>query len=375
MITMPDFLKVTQRLILIGTGGQGEAWCRDFLPPNVADGTVEIVAAADVNEEALTNAMDPENLDLDENRCYTDPKTAIESHEADAVALVIPPQFREDLVTLALDHDLDILSEKPLADSMAGALRIVEAVEDAGAKMGVTMSHRFRQDVVSLRRRLHSDDTGPVDYLYGRYAVNARSRGSWAGERLYDLEEHPLLVDGAVHHLDLLADMAGNQVETIFCHTWNPPYSEFTGDPNAVVQLVMKNGTTVTYEGLNTTATTLNGWWAEHIRANGEKETLVLDDATLRRLPYERDAEGCLGATSFDSGELLDLEDGDKWGNTLLIEQFVDWCEGGEPMETNARDNLQAMALVFAAIESAETSESVDVQEFLDGAKTAAAIE
>ena len=360
---------MTQNLLLVGTGGQGEAWCREFLPPNVADDTVNVVAAADVNPESLTNATDPDGLGLPEERCYTDPEAAMDEHDLDAVALVIPPRFREDLVDLALDHGLDILTEKPLADSMAGALSIVDAVEAAGAKLGVTMSHRYRQDITSLRRRIRSGESGNVDYLYGRYAVNARTRGSWAGERLYDLEQHPLLVDGAVHHLDLLADMAGNQAKTVFCHSWNPPYSDFAGDPNAVVQMVMENGTTVTYEGLNTTATTLNGWWAEHIRANGSEETLVLDDSELRRLPYDAQSEGCLGATPLDAGEQVPLDAGEKWANTWLIEQFVDWCEGGEPMETNVRDNLQAMALVFAAIESAETGEAVDVRSFMSNAQ------
>lgn len=361
---------MTQRLILIGTGGQGEIWCREFLPPNVADGTVDVVAAVDVDEDALSNATDPDGIGLSADRCYTEPEAAMREHEADAVAIVVPPQFREELVTLALEHDLDIVSEKPLADSMAGALRIVAAVEDADAKMGITMSHRFRRDVSSLRNRLRSGKVGAVDYFYGRYAVNARSRGSWAGERLYDLETHPLLVDGAIHHLDLLADLAGDRAKTVFCTAWNPSYSDFVGDPNAVVQLVMENDTSIVYEGLNTAATTLNGWWSEHIRANGAEETLVLDDGALHRLPYERDAEGCLGATTIESGEELDLENREKWGNTWLIQRFADWCEGGDPMETNARDNLQAMGLVFAAIESAETGTAVDVQEFIADART-----
>ncbi|ESP89992.1 Gfo/Idh/MocA family protein [Candidatus Halobonum tyrrellensis] len=360
---------MTQRLIQVGTGNQGETWCREFLPPNVADGTVEVVAAVDVNPDALDNAV--EHLDLDESRCYTDAGTAMAERDADAVALVVPPSFREELVETALSHDLDILSEKPLSDSMAGALRIVDRVETAGAKMGVTMSHRFRRDVTSLRRRIEAGEAGPVDYLHGRYAVNARSRGSWAGERLYDLDEHPLLVDGAVHHLDLLADMAGERAETVFCRAWNPPYSEFAGDPNAVVQVTMENGTAVAYEGLNTAAATFNGWGAEGVRANGRDATFVLDGGDLRRFDYDPDAEGCLGSARFEDGDPVELDDGDKWGNARLIERFADWCAGGEPMATNARDNLQAMALVFAAIESAETGESVRVQEFLDARREA----
>lgn len=66
---------MTRRLVRIGTGNQGEAWRRDFLPPNAADGTVEVGAAVDVNEDALGNAV--EHLDPPVERCYTDAETAM----------------------------------------------------------------------------------------------------------------------------------------------------------------------------------------------------------------------------------------------------------------------------------------------------------
>ena len=58
-----------------------------------------------------------------------------------------------------------------------------------------------------------------------------------------------------------------------------------------------------------------------------------------------------------------------KWTNAWLIEKFVHWLEGGEPMETNVEDNLQSVALIFAAIESNQTGQPVKVQEFLDKAR------
>jgi len=354
---------VTLRLVQVGTGNQGGAWCRRFLPPNVEDGTVEVVAAADVDEDALDNAQDA--LDLPPERCYTDAAAAMAEHDADAVALVVPPHVREGMVETAVEHDLDIISEKPLAETLEASHRIVETVEDAGVKMGVTMSHRYRQDITTLRRELHSGAYGDADYFYSRYSVNARSRGSWAGERLYDWEDHPLLIDGSVHHLDLLADMAGDEVETVFCHSWNPSYSEFDGDPNAVVTLTMEDGTTVVYEGMNTAATSLNGWGSEQIRVNCEDATLVLDGAEIYEFPYDETAEGCVDHARIDDGDPLELDEQEKWANTWLIEQFADWVAGGERMETHARANLQSMGLVFAAIESAETGEAVDYQEFV----------
>jgi len=362
---------MTVRIVLVGTGNQGEAWCRDFLPPNEADDTVEVVAAVDADEDALERGR--ALLGLSPDRCYTDAQTAVAAHEADALALVVPPHVRESLVDLAVEHDLDVLCEKPLADSLETAARIVQRVEDAGLKLGVTMTQRYRDDVTSLRRRVRSGEYGDVDAIYSRYAVNARSYGTWKPERLYDVANHPMLVEGAIHHLDLLADLAGDRVATVFCNAWNPPYSEFAGDPNAHVHLVMANGTSVSYEASNTSAVTFNGWGDEHVRVDCAEATLLLDGHELRSFPYDAAEEDFLGNTRIEDGELLALEEGEKWGNAWLVERFAEWCEGGEPMETNARDNLQAMATVFAAIESDDTGEAVDVQSMLADAEAAAA--
>ena len=48
--------------------------------------------------------------------------------------------------------------------------------------------------------------------------------------------------------------------------------------------------------------------------------------------------------------EEVPLRSQPKWSNTWLIEKFVRWLDGGEPMETNVEANLQSVALIFAAI-------------------------
>ena len=44
---------MTRRMIQVGTGGFGTMWCKEFLPPFVANGLIEVVAAVDVSPEAL----------------------------------------------------------------------------------------------------------------------------------------------------------------------------------------------------------------------------------------------------------------------------------------------------------------------------------
>lgn len=44
------------RMIQVGTGGFGATWCRQFLPPSVEEGRVEVVAAVDQHPASLDNA-------------------------------------------------------------------------------------------------------------------------------------------------------------------------------------------------------------------------------------------------------------------------------------------------------------------------------
>ena len=47
---------MTYRMLQIGVGGYGRLWSEKALPPNVADGLVELVGIADSNTEALRAA-------------------------------------------------------------------------------------------------------------------------------------------------------------------------------------------------------------------------------------------------------------------------------------------------------------------------------
>lgn len=359
--------EMTYNVIQVGTGGQGEHWCAESLPPNVEAGLIDVVAAVDLDEDQHRNAQ--QHLGVPEDACYTDVETAFANHDADFCTVVVPPWVHEDIVDAALEHDLDILSEKPIADTLEASVRIAEKVQRAGVKMGVTMSHRFDRDKTTLRRRLRSGEPGPIDYLVGRFTCNARSYGAWGAFR-HEMED-VLMIEGAVHQLDFIADMIDSRCETIYADTWLPEWAEYDGDVQANVQMRFENGSRAIWEGAKANAVTLNGWHSDYIRVECRDETLVLDDREIVRHPYDPDAESVIGGNDEHDGESVPLDDQDKWANPWLIEQFVEWLDGGEEMVTNVEDNLQSVALVEAAIESSETGEPVDVQDLLERTRDA----
>ena len=351
---------MTYKMIQVGTGGRGVAWCSRILPPNIADGLIKVVAAVDIDPAALTNAQT--HLGLSPEQCYTDIRRAFDENRADFCTVVVPPAFHEDVVDVALSHNMHVLSEKPIADTLLGSVRIAEKVKRAGVKMGVTMSHRFDQDKTSLLAALRSGRYGPIDYLVCRFTCDMRQFGDWGAAFRHQIKD-TLMIEGAVHHLDILADLAGAKCDTLYAQTWNPPWGEYGGDSQGLVTLHFENGVRATYEGAKTNAVGLNGWSQEYFRAECEQATLILDRRQLEQhahQPAERSVHRREG-----EGEAIPLIEQSKWSDVWLVDKFVRWLDGDDPMETNVEDNLQSVALIFAAIESNHTGQPIKVQEFL----------
>jgi predicted dehydrogenase len=357
---------VGHRMIQVGTGGFGATWCQQFLPPLVEDGRIEVVAAVDVDPLALGNAE--RHLGLPPERCYVDLRRAFEENPADFCTVVVPPAAHEAVVDLALEHQMDVLSEKPIADSLEASVRIADKVGRAGRKMGVTMSHRFDQDKTTLREELRSGRNGRIGYVVLRLTCNCRTFGSWGMFR-HEIPD-PLLVEAAVHHLDILADLVGDDCELVWAEAWNPAWGQYAGPSQALVTMRFAGGGRAFYEGAKANAVGLNGWTEEYIRAECELGTVILDHRRIERFPH--DPDGPWAGAREGAGEPVPLLKRPRWAHGWLIEQFVDWLDGGQPMATNVQANLRSVVLTHAAIESGHRSRPVAVDDVLRRAVQAA---
>jgi predicted dehydrogenase len=342
------------RYVLIGVGGWGEHWRTQVLPRLKTLGLAEAIAAVDMNPEALGRAKS--TLDLTDAQLYSDAAKAVAETRPDFVIIVVPPAHHETMVNIALENKCHILSEKPISDTMDACARIYRNVKDAGAKMAVTMSHRFDQDKQSLERAVKSGAYGPLNYVIHRFTHNCRAFGSW-GEFRHKIPD-TLLVEGTVHHFDCLRALAGSNAKTVYAVTWNPPWGEYAGDSTALITIEMENGVKCFYEGAKANASTLNGWTNDYIRAECRDGSLELNRRILR--VYRG------GPWDVPTCEELPLQNQSAWTNAWLAELFCKWLSGGDPPPNNLDDNIHCAGLLFAAIESAHTGQIVNVREYME---------
>lgn len=342
------------RCALVGLGAFGRRWAEDFLPHARERGLLETVAVVDVDPTRFEAARAA--LALLEKDCFTSVDEALAERECDFVVVVVPPAFHEDVVRSAVRAGKNILSEKPLSSDIESCARIAHLVEASGVRMAVTMSHRFDHDKQSLQALLDGGTLGELSYVVMRFTANWRAFGDW-GDFRHRMAD-PLLVEGAIHQLDMLRGFTHSNARTVYAQTWNPRWGEYAGDSTALVTVEMQNGTHCFYEGAKANASTLNGWSNDYIRAECEFGTAELDRRQLSVVTSGKD--GLLTRR-----ELPLLATRSTWGHHLLIDDFCRWLNGGPEPPTNYRDNLQASALLFAAVESAHSGSPVDVQRYL----------
>ncbi|AMA60006.1 Gfo/Idh/MocA family protein [Bradyrhizobium sp. CCGE-LA001] len=360
---------MTYKVLHIGAGGFGAYWCDTYLPSNVTDGTIEVVGLVDIDSTALEKSR--KHLGLNPEQCFTSAQEAFRTVAADFCTIVVPPALHESIVDLALTRGMHILSEKPIADTMEASVRVAAKVKAAGRKMGVTMSHRFDQDKTTLRAVVSAGALGRINKVSCRFASDLRAYDSWG--RFRHEMAHPMLIEGAVHHLDIMADLAGAPCTSIFARTWKPEWAEYMGDTDVVVLMEFANGAHGVYEASCVQSTGLNDWTSEYFRVEAASGTAILDHREVE--VFHRQPNRIRQTNRQGKGQQVPLVTGKKWRNSLLIEQFCHWLDGRSQMATNVEDNLQSVAMVFSAIESARLGQPVIVQEFLQSFRESAPIQ
>jgi len=112
---------------VVGWGMQGPGNTQNFL----AQDDCRVVAACDLDQNALRKAVDTVNQHYGDNACaaYHDYREMFARKDLDAVMLAVPDHWHALVATAAAERGLDIYGEKPLAKTIAEQQAIVGAAK------------------------------------------------------------------------------------------------------------------------------------------------------------------------------------------------------------------------------------------------------
>jgi predicted dehydrogenase len=148
------------RIIQVGAGAWGLTWYQIIGESS----DWECVAVVDVDDVMRRRIQ--EYYAIPRNKLFRRLLDALQSIEADAALVVVPPEYHADVCAEVLEHQLHCLVEKPLAETMWDARRIVAAGMRAERKVMVSQNYRFRQAPQTVRRLILRSCVGKLGSVF-----------------------------------------------------------------------------------------------------------------------------------------------------------------------------------------------------------------
>ncbi|RZU19498.1 putative dehydrogenase [Kribbella rubisoli] len=332
---MPDPL----RLLQVGAGGMGRAWLRTI----AANPDVQLVGLVDLDLETARAAADQHG--------FTDLPIATSidelSKDAEAVIDVTVPVAHPKVSVDALLRGLPVMCEKPLAETVRECLQMVAASEVSGKLLMVSQSRRYFRAVAAFQRQLA--ELGPIGTLSCEFYKAPHFSGF--RERMAE----PLLVDMAIHQFDLSRKLIGSEPVSVYCDSYNPPWSWFDGNAAASAIFTYADGTRFSFDGswcAPGLETSWNGFW--RASTAGGTATWDGDNAPVAELTSGEP----LPATMSDEPQEI--------AGSLV--EFVNAVRTSTTPQSEVHSNVVSLAMVEAAVRSADTGEIVRVADVLEGA-------
>lgn len=163
--------------------------------------------------------------------------------------------------------------------------------------------------------------------------------------------KQPLLLDVAIHHIDLIRYLTGVEAQSVFARGWTPEWSWYGGISNVDMLLEMEENIRVSYCG-NLSAFDNETGWHGAWRIEGEKGIIrILDDKVRINT---RGAEFIV--------EINENNDSRK----IVLEEFLCSLKENRKGETDIGDNLKTYAIIQAAIESIDINKDIFIKNIYD---------
>jgi predicted dehydrogenase len=124
--------------------------------------------------------------------------------DVDAVSICLPNFLHEKAAVRAFEAGKHVMCEKPLADSVAGGQRIVEAAGKSGTVFMMNLHQRFTPGATHIRKLVDAGDFGDVYYSFSSYLRHPGGIPSGVGGWFYRKAQSGggALLDNGVHLID-----------------------------------------------------------------------------------------------------------------------------------------------------------------------------
>lgn len=306
---------------VIGVGAMGKNHARLYfeLPG------VELIGVADVSETLAASIARSYSC-----KPYADYHDLLDEN-LDALSIAVPTTLHKKVALDAIQKGINVLVEKPIADTIENADEIIEAARQKGVKLMVGHVERFNPAVIKLKELIDSGLLGNI------VSISAKRVGPY-NPRIRDVG---IVLDLGTHDIDIMSYLYGEKIKEVYASAGTVVHSH---EDHAIITLNFDSGSSGVID---------TNWLTPHKVRNltviGSKGIAEVDciEETLRIFDQEwvRDAK-------IEKEEPLKLE--------LL--HFIDCVQNDREPLVSGEEGKHALEVALAAVESARTGKVWEIK-------------
>lgn len=327
---------------VVGSGGIARAHVLGYEAAGA-----EVVALCDINEATLASRQKEWSVE----RGYTDFHELINDDSVEAISICTPNSSHHPITVAAAKAGKHVLCEKPVSMELGQADEMIDACASAGVVFQVGHHMRSWATAVKAKSLIDSGAIGEVTFARFRQAHDwggaSVVRGVFASK---ELSGGGTLLDNGCHLFDLARYFAGD-VRDVFARTSTKKFDVEVED-TAHSSLGFVSGAIGSVE----VAWTGTGWqeafWVFGTEGSLECDNRVGSNVLTHR--YRNSAATTWADTDIARYELQGLP-----AHSQHVINFLAAIDGSGPVVCTGVDGREAVRLVLASYESAETGSIV----------------
>jgi predicted dehydrogenase len=239
------------RLAIVGAGHR--SWAHIEVLKAIPD--FEIVAMADPTAENIDHAA---SLVGGKPALYSDyNKLLAEQKDLDGVIVITPNFLHAEVTVAALNHGVNVLSEKPMATSVDDANRMIAAAAKNGKILQIGQQNRYNPLYVKMVQLVRDGRIGDVEFVNGNIY-----RGDWYAKswRYTDPKTNVTtnwrylthtagssLMEDGIHEIDVLHWMINAKVARVYASGGNNVLKQRETIDHAGIVIDYENGVKFTF--------------------------------------------------------------------------------------------------------------------------------
>jgi UDP-N-acetyl-2-amino-2-deoxyglucuronate dehydrogenase len=324
---------------LIGCGTMGSRHAECIVDAKGAS----LIAVCDIrrqNAERIADAFKAEVV--------PDAGSLVNHPDVRAVVVALPSTLHAQYGILVAEAEKHVMMEKPIELSLERAKELIKTCREHNVLLTVVSQHRFHPDVLKLKHAITDGKLGRL-ILCSAQSEWKRDQAYYEkapGRGLSDPSEGGVLINQAVHYIDLLLWLCG-PVSKVSAYRGTLTHKIAVEDVAAVI-LQFTDGAL----GTITASTSVSPQQKEKLEIHGERGTVIIESG--KRTVWDIEGEG----TQQPDDPPREVFKPELAPVRRQVEDFAAAVRLGRPPLVTGEEGLAVLATILAAYRSADNRRS-----------------